>query len=187
MLASLGYLAGCGGMAYARVWPNGLVQSLFFAGGAIVAVYTRQDWRPRVPRLVLFTGGWMMWILSSAICGIVKSEGTSGSRLVAGYLLVLGGILLIFASVYGTKRRVPAPVLYLGKISYGLYVFHVLMLQLSLRWTTRTKLSLLASHLAGAELALAATVAAAMLSYRYLESPFLHLKDRWTLVTSRPV
>jgi peptidoglycan/LPS O-acetylase OafA/YrhL len=36
-------------------------------------------------------------------------------------------------------------------------------------------------------LALPATIATAMLSYRYLESPFLRFKKRFTLVSSRPV
>jgi peptidoglycan/LPS O-acetylase OafA/YrhL len=36
-------------------------------------------------------------------------------------------------------------------------------------------------------IALPATVVTAMLSYRYLESPFLRFKKRYTVVRSRPV
>jgi peptidoglycan/LPS O-acetylase OafA/YrhL len=36
-------------------------------------------------------------------------------------------------------------------------------------------------------IALPATIATGMLSYRYLESPFLRFKKRYTVVRSRPV
>jgi peptidoglycan/LPS O-acetylase OafA/YrhL len=36
-------------------------------------------------------------------------------------------------------------------------------------------------------MALIATILLAAISYRYLESPFLRLKDRFTLVRSRPI
>jgi peptidoglycan/LPS O-acetylase OafA/YrhL len=36
-------------------------------------------------------------------------------------------------------------------------------------------------------IALPATIATGMLSYRYLESPFLRLKKRFTVVRSRPI
>ena len=36
-------------------------------------------------------------------------------------------------------------------------------------------------------LALPATIVTGMLSYRYLESPFLQLKKRFTVILSRPV
>jgi peptidoglycan/LPS O-acetylase OafA/YrhL len=39
----------------------------------------------------------------------------------------------------------------------------------------------------GTPLALALTVGLAALSYRYFESPFLRLKERFTFVQSRPV
>ena len=52
---------------------------------------------------------------------------------------------------------------YLGKISYGLYVFHAAALRV------------VPSPL----LALPLTIGIAALSYRYLESPFLRLKDRF--------
>jgi peptidoglycan/LPS O-acetylase OafA/YrhL len=77
-------------------------------------------------------------------------------------------------------------VVYLGKISYGLYMLHEIVLTLgrdafdALGWFPN-KEPLQAIAL------LAATVLAAGLSYRYLEGPFLRRKSRWTRVPSRPV
>jgi peptidoglycan/LPS O-acetylase OafA/YrhL len=49
------------------------------------------------------------------------------------------------------------------------------------------ELSPLASQLGAMAIALPATIATGILSYRYLESPFLRFKKRYTVVRSRPV
>ena len=72
------------------------------------------------------------------------------------------------------------PFIYLGKISYGLYVYHVLWLGASRDLLERFaggRLSPLASQLCAMAIALPATVVTGMLSYRYLESPFLRLQE----------
>ena len=78
---------------------------------------------------------------------------------------------------------VPRRFLHLGKISYGLYVYHGLALVI------------FGNILRGARfqtvwiviLALAATVVLATLSYKYLEQPFLRIKERFTFVPSRAI
>jgi peptidoglycan/LPS O-acetylase OafA/YrhL len=86
--------------------------------------------------------------------------------------------------------RLQKPFLYLGKISYGLYVFHVLWLGLArdaLKHLGSSHLSPLAFQLIVMAIALPATVVTGMLSYQYLESPFLRFKKRFTFVRSRPI
>ena len=72
----------------------------------------------------------------------------------------------------------------LGKISYGLYVLHLsgILIMVNLlhpRWgwhcwrPRRWDLAL--------------TVLLALASYRWIESPFLRMKDRFATVLSRPV
>jgi peptidoglycan/LPS O-acetylase OafA/YrhL len=78
--------------------------------------------------------------------------------------------------------------IYLGRISYGLYIYHRLAISLTLQ-------ACAAIHgecdteglLMRTGLSFAGTVLLAAVSYRLLESPFLRLKRRFTHVPSRPV
>ena len=112
---------------------------------------------------------------------------------VAGWLLILFGVVLLFISFLGSADNFfPKPLLYLGKISYGLYVF-----QISFFWLVYTRLD---DELAafstflhmyewrntiGFVIAFMLTVTVSMLSYRFLEKPFLRLKKQFTFVPSR--
>jgi peptidoglycan/LPS O-acetylase OafA/YrhL len=86
------------------------------------------------------------------------------------------------------SRRVPR---YLGKISYGLYVYHLLGIYLALvvfRWFgVQQQPEDFAYYMSWLVLALALTIMMAAASYRFIESPFLHLKARFELVKSRPI
>ncbi len=108
------------------------------------------------------------------------------------FLIAIPGCLCLFFSCLQLPAgRWQKPFIYLGKISYGLYVFHVLWLGAFTGSDSGTlpggRLSPLASQLGAMAIALPATVATGMLSYRYLESPFLRFKKRFTVVRSRPV
>jgi len=72
---------------------------------------------------------------------------------------------------------------YLGRISYGLYMFHWLFITLFAVTSAHAPLQR-AGRIAAA---LFATVVTAGASYRWLESPFLRLKVRFTCVKSGPV
>jgi peptidoglycan/LPS O-acetylase OafA/YrhL len=96
--------------------------------------------------------------------------------------LVTVACSLVFLAVLGARSRLltSGPLLYLGKISYGLYVFHVLLIQLSLNK------SMPRIPFGRSIFAFGLTVALAALSYRFLERPFLRLKDRFAHIQSRP-
>jgi len=74
---------------------------------------------------------------------------------------------------------------YLGKISYGLYVFHVLGLKVGGSLVVRLRLPLV--EVCAPVASLLITVLLAGLSYRFLETPFLRLKERFAVVQSRPI
>jgi peptidoglycan/LPS O-acetylase OafA/YrhL len=74
---------------------------------------------------------------------------------------------------------------YLGRISYGLYVFHILGLMIS-DYTVHHPETSLGRFLFHNAVAFAFTVVFAAISYRWLETPFLNLKQRFTRVLSRP-
>ena len=85
-------------------------------------------------------------------------------------------------------KYVPTLSPYLGKISYGLYIFHVvaLFINMALRKAAEhgdgSSLLVFASDLV---VALVLTILLAALSYKYLETPYLKLKDRFALIESR--
>jgi peptidoglycan/LPS O-acetylase OafA/YrhL len=69
------------------------------------------------------------------------------------------------------------PLRFLGRISYGMYVFHDIVhgpLNSLANWLLPGSLWLTSV------LALAGTILLAWLSFRFLESPFLNMKERWT-------
>jgi len=105
-----------------------------------------------------------------------------------GFPLVGVACTLLFLSALGLPvERMRAVgwfrLVYLGKISYGLYVYHLLALVLM-----RSALSPLgvALYPVYALLGFALTVALSIVSYHFLELPFLKLKERFTYVLSRP-
>jgi peptidoglycan/LPS O-acetylase OafA/YrhL len=75
---------------------------------------------------------------------------------------------------------------YLGKISYGLYVFHIFVWYFVSDWIS-THLRLAHPDLTIAVLTIPLTIALSMLSYHLLESPFLRLKKRFTFIPSREI
>ena len=103
----------------------------------------------------------------------------------AGFPIVAMSCTLIMLSFLGTSLQMPRVLIYLGKISYGLYVYHALGNVLSNM--------LIPVHTAFIQLALrplaafAITLGLASVSYAVLESPFLKLKKRFSHVHSRPV
>ena len=76
------------------------------------------------------------------------------------------------------------PMRLLGKVSFGFYVYHNLMLYLVRKLFERLGV---ANGPAAFALALVLTIAVAIVSYKVYEAPFLRLKRRFTIVGSRPV
>jgi peptidoglycan/LPS O-acetylase OafA/YrhL len=97
-------------------------------------------------------------------------------------LVALGSVAILRAAI-GLRLK-SAVLVRLGTISYGLYVYHELFLD-------RFNRILPSTHKWGFVLwwvlSLTSTMLAALASYRWLESPFLRLKERFAIVKSRPV
>jgi peptidoglycan/LPS O-acetylase OafA/YrhL len=109
----------------------------------------------------------------------------------AGFGLILDAISCLEGNpiVWLLSRR---PLVWLGKLTYGLYVYHVLGLQiggvlvdiLQRRGLATTPLLSLPLR---SIISFLLTVGIAAVSYRLFESFFLRLKDRFSRVKSRPV
>jgi peptidoglycan/LPS O-acetylase OafA/YrhL len=153
--------------------------------GILLALFA--DRLPRLTRglrwLLLGTGV-AGWIASSA--WLNEQPGPVDIRMVLGRLIVsLSAGAILYACLHSHSRLVRgAWVVQLGKISYGLYVLHLTGILLTLKlfhpvWGWQL--------LAVKALGFGMTVILALASYRWVESPFLRIKDRFATVLSRPV
>jgi peptidoglycan/LPS O-acetylase OafA/YrhL len=99
-----------------------------------------------------------------------------------GLGLATVGCISVFFSLFGISRELlPPQLIYLGKISYGLYVFHVPCREVAAWLLGGIGYGLLFRPL----LQMALTIAVAVLSYRYFEKPFLRLKARFEFIKTR--
>jgi peptidoglycan/LPS O-acetylase OafA/YrhL len=168
-------------------WTNSVVHFQFFAGGMLLALALRgrrPDW-PVAARAGLWVVAIAAWLVASAVFGIKADYPHSTvTESLAGWGLVLAGAALMLVATLGTPQRfLPAPLVYLGRISYGLYLTHIFFF-----WLVYDKFKPWLAGLgddAGMLLAFAATVAVASVLYRTFETPFLRLKRRFTRVASR--
>jgi peptidoglycan/LPS O-acetylase OafA/YrhL len=174
-----------------RLWFDTPVEFLFFAAGAMIALATRGNREPAMGGLIrgsLLIAGLFSLAIGARVGGVTDGpEGLTIARLYIGYGSGLIGCAVIFVATLGMPR-VPRWLTYLGKISYGLYVFHVPMLILA-QWLTisfdPTRSSVLYMVITDS-FTLLLCVLAAHLSYQYFEAPFLRLKERFAVIKSRP-
>jgi peptidoglycan/LPS O-acetylase OafA/YrhL len=153
--------------------------------GILIALFAGQ--LPKLTssaRLLLVSGGLVGWIVSSA--WLTDQPGPISMREVPGRLIIsLAAGAMLYGSLYSrSKLLTGAWVVRLGKVSYGLYLLHLVGLLLAksvLHPVSGT--ALLATKAVGFVL----TLILAFGSYRWVESPFLRMKDRFARVLSRPV
>ena len=77
-------------------------------------------------------------------------------------------------------------VCHLGKISYGLYVFHLTAIWAAELIVPENALPEASMWIVRTALAAFITLIFADISYRYFEKPFLRMKRKFTYVESRP-
>ncbi len=184
-------LAAAGHGADMAIWGNTLVQMQFFAVGSLLAMGLRM-WRPKISGLwrVLLAGVCgAAWMVAAWACRVKRFDATIAPvRVCAGYGLIVLGAVCLFGAVYGMRMgrgRVSRALVYLGRVSYGLYVFHILMINAGGRLLKAVGLPAEQGSAAMVVLSLGMTIVAAVVSYELYERPFLRLKGRWTFVRSR--
>jgi peptidoglycan/LPS O-acetylase OafA/YrhL len=175
------------------VWFNSFVQFSAFAAGLTLAVWLRRPrWvSSRTVQAVIGVTAVLLLMCGSVIFNIKGFTATTWVDLVAGYTIVsLGSAICVFAFI-ARPWSPPSFLVYLGKVSYGLYVFHSWTLSISDRivsWlhpsTSHNSIPYVGSRIA---ISFLLSLLIASISYRFLESPFLRFKDRFTRVHGRPV
>lgn len=104
----------------------------------------------------------------------------------AEYISVVS-LLVIMAGLVSKPLLENRVMNYLGKISYGIYVIHPLLIFVG-SWIVKSTGLLSNTHGGGHWVVFASvsalTILLAALSYKYLEMPFLRLKDKFSVVKS---
>ena len=180
------------------LWYNSFVEFSMFAAGIAIALFFQGRSLPSLSRfqrgLVLLLGC-LLFFAAQYLCH-VRGSGLfiSKTQAVAGYTMVMLGCSAVLISFLGYEGPLPKSLIFLGKISYGLYVFHVWCIELSATIFAHLFHISMAEGTAGGRmaagkdaLALMLTVLAATLSYRFIEAPFLKLKHRFEVIKTRPV
>jgi peptidoglycan/LPS O-acetylase OafA/YrhL len=161
--------------------------------GIAVGILISLVLRGRVPSLSMRVRFLFVFL---GLGGLMGASELLGSDLIAaptllgmlGFPLVGAACTLLFLSVFGFPAERVRMVgwlrlVYLGKISYGLYVYHFLALLLARSAIGPLRMAIYPVYVL---LGFALTVAFSMASYHFLELPFLKLKERFTYVRSRP-
>jgi peptidoglycan/LPS O-acetylase OafA/YrhL len=175
------------------VWTNTFARLGPIATGVLLAAAAsvHKPFMSRATSMALVVTGALLVPASLLLLG---SHATAGRSSLALYPLVAGACTLVVAGVVWCKERVLQPpgaradrvLIHLGRISYGLYVFHVLGLAIIRQTNLVDGLPAIASLVIDTAFALAFTIVAAMLSYQVLELPFLRLKRKFAAVDSEP-
>jgi peptidoglycan/LPS O-acetylase OafA/YrhL len=137
-------------------------------------------------RVALVAGGILSWVGAAAFNGWNDPQRPEAWRLALTHPVIALGSAAILMAVIGAQHPFfkNSTLIYLGKISYGLYVVHEFGRFCASRLVhASTPPGVLAQSAVG----LAFTIAIAAASYRWLESPFLRLKERFAYVRSRPI
>ncbi len=147
-----------------------------------VALAIVLDRRPPGPRAVRAAGYWGWAVLAASFLLMTRPElaHTTVARQTWDYVAIwatgLGVVAYPILRPGRPQRWLSArPMVWLGRISYGLYMYHEIAFWAVGREGLRSVL------------ALGLTVALAAASYYGVERPFLRLKRSWTRVPSRPV
>ncbi len=164
---------------FTRLDPIALGVLLALFAGKLPTLSTLQ-------RIILLTAGVATWIVTFWFTVVIELPKLSTWQSALGHLLTALASAAILFSVMGSQNAFLRNkwLLYLGKISYGLYVLHEFAHYCAMRLLPA---SIPMQVIEQSMFSLALTILLAAASYRWLESPFLRLKERFAYVQSRPV
>ena len=163
------------------VWVLPLRDDSFIIG-ALAAILT-ENVKIERPVLMMLLGIFLMCSVA-----LFPDLGTHSLYQVFGYTIVSIGCVLIVVSsqapIFYSSLLSCGVMRYLGKISYGIYVYHALALAVAVKLLKSFSIYHTPLHFL---LGIILTVSISSVSYALLEKPFLRLKRRFTAVSSRPV
>jgi peptidoglycan/LPS O-acetylase OafA/YrhL len=167
------------------VWTNSLVQFYMFGVGILLSLYLRGR-MPRMAvgwRLLLAIAALAVWFTAALVFHVKDRDALATVAVLPGYALIAAGCAGWMMAFMGLQR-VPGWIAYLGRISYGLYVFHLFAIDEWKGFASKHRLP--DNPLLELLVAFAGSLLLAALSYRYFEAPFRRLKDKEAIIHSQP-
>jgi peptidoglycan/LPS O-acetylase OafA/YrhL len=172
------------GMTPHQIWFIGFTRVGAIALGIVMAAMPRYSVRARGLWFLLGLACWG----DAALCHLYRMHPEGMTAPMLGYsMAAIGAAAFLFAAI-GIKRGsllTHPNFIYLGRISYGMYVFHGAALALASRIVPAMPDPIFWP--AFAIVAFNLTLVLSTASYRWLESPFLQLKKRYEVVRSAPI
>ncbi|MDK9698284.1 MAG: acyltransferase [Siculibacillus sp.] len=165
------------------IWTNTTTHLAAFGVGIALGEVTRKGapFRGALGRAGLVVFALVAFFLAADVFDAKRiAEARSGFDVAFGHGLAAFAAGALILAVLDLRVTFPAMLLHLGKISFGLYVFHLL----ALRWVEAT---VQAGPVADAVLALGLDIVVASVSYAFWEKPFLALRRRFQTIASRPI
>jgi peptidoglycan/LPS O-acetylase OafA/YrhL len=187
--ATRAYLA-TGGIPHPGIWCNTFARLDPIALGGILALafHRRPFTLSRAKRAALVAAGVLGIVATVRLVPLATNP--PRLALAGAYSVVALCTGLILVAALGAQEGTwlsARPIVYLGRISYGLYVFHQLALRLvGLPLGIFRSMPGPGTTLGWIVGSFGLTVVMAAVSYRLLEKPFLRLKTRFAFVASRP-
>jgi peptidoglycan/LPS O-acetylase OafA/YrhL len=155
------------------------VQFDAIAWGGLLAIALRQGWVTNWPvgvRRALLLGGVVLAVMTQRF--LAEDKPFAAWPMAAYPLFAVAAVMIVAGVLRGSadqKSWLTHPwVVYLGKISYGLYVWHLLAIVLTYKFGWCRPQSVWTSLYA-----LPLTIGLAHLSYEWIERPFLRWKERY--------
>ena len=187
------FFLGQNHVTYARIWNNTFVQFENFAAGILLCLVLR-TWLPKMAawtRLLVFLGAGLCWMEAAALVqsNTLVVEAPGSWQLMGHYALASVGSVLILIAFLGIEAGVlPRWGVYLGRISFGLYVYHGFAIYIAKRFLFAPVASYASPLILAKGLTtLGLDVVMAAISYRFFETPFLKMKQRHAVIPTEPV
>ena len=168
-----------------QIWFTGFARLGSMAAGILLAA---SMWRPiHWDRRIFFVFGLLCWA-EAGTCHLLLSRPEGFAAPMWGFSIAAIGSVSFLIAAIGVKPGnllTIKPLVYLGRISYGLYIFHGAGLVIAMHIVPASSnaifwplFSIVAFFL---------TLAASAASYRWLESGFLRAKTRYEMIRTTPV
>jgi len=176
-----------------HIWANTFVQFEGFAAGILLCLVLNG----RLPKFALWQR--LMFLAGCGLCWMTAcyglhsrfidaSENPGSWPLIAGYALgALGSVFMLIAFLGANPKLLPGWAVYLGRISFGLYVFHQFALDTAYHLLGHGAQVSIRDRILRVCFSFGLTILMAGFSYRYFETPFLKMKKRHSVIDSEPL